>query len=162
MLNELVVFHYLLNEKHRYKEKLWNQGVYFDETDLNLNVKYLHGSSPEELKKLYPDIVADIIYGGKVTDQDDVETIRLHITEAIRQANLDRSYFWQTVWADDKFPKNQQEHEHYLKASVLQKHTPPFKNIFEIYGITSFVLNHQKQQQYRSISEFYNATRKAD
>jgi len=23
---------------------------------------------------------------------------------------LERNIFWQTVWADDKFPKNQQEH----------------------------------------------------
>ena len=60
------------------------------------------------MKKLYPNIVTNIIYGGKITDQQDVDTIALHIHEAMRNANLDRTYFWQTVWADDKFPKNQQ------------------------------------------------------
>lgn len=57
---------------------------------------------------MYTDIVANIVYGGKVTDQHDIETIRLHISEAIKATNLDRSFFWQTVWADDKFPKSQQ------------------------------------------------------
>ena len=59
------------------------------------------------MKKLYPNIVSNIIYGEKITDQQDVETIALHIEEAMRNTNLDRNYFWQSVWADDKFPKNQ-------------------------------------------------------
>ena len=63
--------------------------------------------------------------------------------------NLDRSYFWQTVWADDKFPKNRQEHEHYLKTNVFQRTTGPFRSIYEAYGISPFVVNHQKQKHYR-------------
>lgn len=33
-LNELCIFHYMLNEKYKYKYKLWNQPTYFYEADL--------------------------------------------------------------------------------------------------------------------------------
>jgi hypothetical protein len=72
---------------------------------------------------------------------------------------LDRSYFWQTVWADDKFPKNQQEHEQYLKTNVFGKIVPPFKNIYEVYGITPFVLNDVRQKQYRQVTNFYHSAK---
>lgn len=87
---------------------MWNQPHYFGDTDLSLNSKYLYFTQPDEMKRLYPNIVSNIIYGGKITDQQDVDTISLHIEESMKNANLDRNFFWQTVWADDKFPKNQQ------------------------------------------------------
>ena len=150
----------MINEKYRYEEKLWNQVNIFDQTDLALNCKYLYFTEPDELKKLYRNIVTNIIYGGKVTDQQDIETIDLHIQETIKNTNLDRTYFWQTVWADDRFPKNQQQHEQYLKNSVINKIGSNFKTIYQMYGITSFVINHVKQKQYRQVSNFYHLSRK--
>jgi hypothetical protein len=41
LLNELVIFHFMLNEKYAFKEKLWNQPQYFEEWELSLNLKYL-------------------------------------------------------------------------------------------------------------------------
>jgi hypothetical protein len=37
---------------------------------------------------------------------------------------IDRSIFWQTVWADDKFPKSEQEYEMYLRT-IFSKDNPP-------------------------------------
>jgi hypothetical protein len=47
--------------------------------DLEINIKYLYFTSPQELKKLYPNIITNIVYGGKITDQQDIETISMHI-----------------------------------------------------------------------------------
>lgn len=71
---------------------------------------------------------------------------------------LDRNVFWQTVWADDKFPKSEQEYEMYLR-SVFSKNYPPFKNISEQYGINSFVVNFVKQKEFKKIMEFYNKSK---
>jgi hypothetical protein len=56
--------------------------------------------------------------------------------------------FWQTVWADEKFPKSAQEHEHYLRT-IINKQISGFKTIYEQYGITPFVVNDIKQKQYK-------------
>ena len=104
--------------------------------------------------------MTNIIYGGKITDQQDIDTVDLHIQESMRSVNLDRTYFWQTVWADDKFPKNQQEHEQYLKTNVFNRPATGSKSIFEVFGISSFVTNYVKQKQYRDLSNFYLTTSK--
>lgn len=119
-------------------------------------MQYLQSSTAEELKKLYANIVSNIVYGGKVTEERDIDIILLHINQTLKGTIIDKGSFWQSVWADDRFPKNQQEHEHYLKT-ILHRHTPPFRNMHEMYGITSFVISHSKQVQFNVIANFHNS-----
>jgi hypothetical protein len=78
----------------------------------------------------------------------------------MRNTVFDRNIFWQTVWADDKFPKSEQEYEMYLRT-VFSKLNHPFKTIYEQYGINSFVINFIKQKEYKQITQFYNKSKEA-
>jgi len=48
----------------------------------------------------------DFIYGCKLSDEYDKVTIENHIRDMLKVTALERSLFWQSLWADDKFPKN--------------------------------------------------------
>lgn len=47
----------------------------FYQSDLLLNSQYLYFTNSDELKRLYPTIVTQIVYGARLTSQEDIETI---------------------------------------------------------------------------------------
>jgi len=95
-----------MNLKQKYGHKCWNKVISFSEQDLNVNLKYLKIANADELRAILPNIVTNITYGGKMTDNQDIESIQLYIKQTMKNTHLERGVFWQSLWGDDKFPKS--------------------------------------------------------
>lgn len=76
------------------------------------------GKSPAELKAIVPSLAVELVYGCKLSDDEDKKMLENQIRDMMKVTAIERNIFWQSLWAEDKFPKSLQEYRQYVKTQI--------------------------------------------
>ena len=75
--------------------------------DLTLTMREIKSYSVDEnSKKILKEIIKYLTYGSIIQNPYKLSLLEINLDEIITGIITDRNTFWNTIWSDEKFPKD--------------------------------------------------------